>query len=134
MAIETLHDFVAGEFSAKGFEPAILVQNESINADGRSTRTLDRVERRSVSDRLAVKVLGRRPAIVDDMPVVAEIPAGVKAVKAPDGRFGLLLEDQLWVLGAGEVAAEVVELNSSELTTVTKKVWDSYKKAGQLRR
>jgi hypothetical protein len=27
---------------------AILVQNESINADGRSARTLDRLERRSV--------------------------------------------------------------------------------------
>jgi hypothetical protein len=93
-----------------------------------------RVERRSVSGRLAVKVLDRRPAVVDDLPVVAEIPAGVKAVKGPDGRYGLLLADQLWVLGAGDVAAEVVALNSSELATVTKKVWDSYKKAGELRR
>ncbi len=93
-----------------------------------------RVERRSVTDRLATRVLDRRPPVVDDLPVVAEIPAGVKAVRSPDGKLGLLLEDQLWVLGAGEVAAEVVALNSSELTAVTKKVWDSYEKAGELRR
>lgn len=93
-----------------------------------------RIERRSVTDRLALKVLDRRPPVVDDLPVVAEIPAGVKAVQAPDGTLGLLLEDRLWVLGGGQVAAEVVALNSSELITVTAKVWDSYRKAGELRR
>ncbi|MEU4741728.1 beta-xylosidase, partial [Actinosynnema sp. NPDC023658] len=93
-----------------------------------------RVERRSVSERLATRVLNRRPPVVDALPVVAEIPAGAKAVRAPDGRIGLLLEDQLWVLGTGEAAAQVVTANASQLSQATKKEWDSYRKAGELRR
>ncbi|GAB3009781.1 beta-xylosidase [Saccharothrix stipae] len=93
-----------------------------------------RLERRSVTDRLAVGVLARRPPVVDDLPVVAEIPAGAKAVRAPDGRIGLLVADRLWVLGSGEAAIELVTLNSSQLSQVTKKDWDSFEKAGELRR
>ncbi|MEV1120610.1 beta-xylosidase [Actinosynnema sp. NPDC049800] len=93
-----------------------------------------RLERRSVTDRLATRVLDRRPPVVDDLPVAAEIPAGAKAVRAPDGRIGLLVKDRLWALGAGEAAIEIVTLNSSQLTSVTKKEWESYEKAGELRR
>ena len=98
--------------------------------DGRVVR----LERRSVTDRLATRVLDRRPPVVDDLPVAAEIPAGAKAVRAPDGRIGLLVEDRLWTLGAGDAAIEVVTLNSSRLASVSKKEWDSYEKAGELRR
>jgi hypothetical protein len=93
-----------------------------------------RLERRSVTDRLAVGVLARRPPVVDALPVVAEIPAGAKAVRAPDGRIGLLVADRLWVLGSGEAAIELVTLNSSQLSQVTKKEWDSFGKPGELRR
>ncbi|MBB5804478.1 hypothetical protein F4560_004246 [Saccharothrix ecbatanensis] len=98
-----------------------------------------RIERRSVTDRLAAKVLDRRPAVVDRMPVVARIPAGAKAVRSSDGQIGLLLskdedQDQLWVLGAGPAAEEIVALNSSEPTLVTKAAWEAYPKAGNLRR
>ncbi|MFD1150585.1 glycoside hydrolase family protein, partial [Saccharothrix hoggarensis] len=94
-----------------------------------------RVERRSVSDRLAVRVLDRRPAAVDAMQVVAEIPAGVDAVRGPDGRIGLVLgEDELWVLGDATTAAEIAALNSSTVTEVSKQVWESYAKTGDLRR
>ncbi|WP_158851490.1 beta-xylosidase [Saccharothrix deserti] len=94
-----------------------------------------RIERRSVTDRLAARVLDRRPPIVDELPVVAEIPAGTKALRAPDGQIGLLLgEDKLWVLGTSEAAVEIVTLNSSQLTQVSKTAWDSYEKAGDLRR
>ncbi|MFI9010582.1 beta-xylosidase [Actinosynnema sp. NPDC053489] len=93
-----------------------------------------RVERRSVTDRLAVRVLDRRPPVVDHLPVVAEVPAGAEAVRAPDGRLGLVLADRLWVLGAGEVAAQVVAANSSKPTAVTEEVWDSYEEVGDLRR
>ncbi|QQQ74495.1 beta-xylosidase [Saccharothrix sp. 6-C] len=93
-----------------------------------------RLERRSVTDRLATRVLNRRPPVVDDLPVAAEVPAGAKAVRGPDGQVGLVLEGRLWALGRGEAAIEVVTLNSSQLTSVTKKEWDSYEKAGALRR
>lgn len=90
-----------------------------------------RVERRSVADRLAAKVLDRRPAGVDELPVAARVPAGAKALRAPDGQVGLLLEDDaLWLVPSAEVAA----LNSSAVTPVSQDRWDSYAKAGDLRR
>lgn len=98
-----------------------------------------RIERRSVTDRLALKVLDQRPPVVDVLPVVATIPAGAKALRSPDGQIGLLLSkdddaDELWVLGSGPAADEITALNSSEPTLVTKAAWAAYPKAGDLRR
>ncbi|QFZ22092.1 glycoside hydrolase family protein [Saccharothrix syringae] len=90
-----------------------------------------RVERRSVAARLATAVLDRRPPVVDRLEVVERVPAGVRAVRAPDGQVGLLLaDDRLWLVPDAAVA----ELNSSTVTDVTQRTWASYKKAGDLRR
>ncbi|RKT56411.1 beta-xylosidase [Saccharothrix australiensis] len=89
-----------------------------------------RVERRSVADRLATRVLDRRPAVVDALPPAARVPAGAKAVRAPDGRVGLLLDGRLWLVG-GE---DVTTLNSSPVSAVSQKTWDGYEQAGDLRR
>jgi hypothetical protein len=123
----------AGEDSAallRGYAVPSPANTTDLVLDGEVVR----LERRSVTDRLATRVLDRRPPVVDDLPVAAEIPAGAKAVRAPDGRIGLLVKDRLWALGAGEAALEIVTLNSSQLTSVTKKEWESYQKAGELRR
>jgi hypothetical protein len=88
-----------------------------------------RLERRSVTDKLAKLVLDRRPAIVDSMPVAARIQAGAKAVRSPDGQVGMVLDGgKLWLIGAAEVA----ELNSSVVTAVTEAEWRSYERAGDL--
>ncbi|MEU4806097.1 beta-xylosidase [Actinosynnema sp. NPDC023587] len=89
-----------------------------------------RVERRSVADRLATRVLERRPPIVDELPLAARVPAGAKALRAPDGRTALLLEDELWLVADEEVA----RLNSSPVTAVDQRTWDGYEQAGDLRR
>ncbi|MEU4767155.1 beta-xylosidase [Actinosynnema sp. NPDC023794] len=123
----------AGEDSAallRGYAVPSPANTTDLVLDGEVVR----LERRSVTDRLATRVLDRRPPVVDDLPVAAEIPAGAKAVRAPDGRIGLLVKDRLWALGAGEAALEIVTLNSSQLTSVTKKEWESYQQAGELRR
>ncbi len=88
-----------------------------------------RLERRSVTDRLARSVLDHRPAIVDQLPVAARIPAGAQAVRSPDGRTGLLVDDdQLWLIGSDEIAA----LNSSEVRQTTPDEWRTYTAAGDL--
>jgi hypothetical protein len=48
----------------------------------------------------------------------------VPAVRAPDGKVGLLLNDKLWVVGSLELAT----LNSSEITPVTAEQWRRYKR------
>lgn len=93
-----------------------------------------RVERRSVTDKLAKRVLDQRPAAVDQLPVVARVQAGAKAVRGPDGQVGLLLDgDRLWAVGGEEIAT----LNSSKITQVTAAQWKGYQRAedlGALRR
>lgn len=90
-----------------------------------------RVERRSVAGRMAVAVLDRRPPVVDRLEVVERIPAGVPALRAPDGRVGLLLgDDRLWLFRAAEVAAA----NSSPVTDVSQDEWDELRKVGEARR
>ncbi|GAA3875214.1 beta-xylosidase [Saccharothrix violaceirubra] len=91
-----------------------------------------RIERRSVTDRLATKVLDHRPAIVDKLPVKARIPAGAKAVRSPDGTVGLVLGDdkKVWLVDAEEIAA----LNGSTVTAVSKQTWDGYQPVRDLLR
>ncbi|WP_188316396.1 beta-xylosidase [Solihabitans fulvus] len=93
--------------------------------DGR----LVRVERRSVADRLALRVLDQRPAIADQIPLAARLPAGAKALHAPDGSVGLVLDDnRLWSVGSAEVASA----NSSPLIDVLMPLWADYAKGPDL--
>ena len=88
-----------------------------------------RLERRSVTDRLAKAVLDHRPAIVDQLPVAALIPAGAEVLRAPDGRTGVLVDDdKLWLIGSDDVAA----LNSSPVRHTSQAEWLRYTPAGDL--
>jgi len=93
-----------------------------------------RVERRSVADRLATRVLDHRPPAVDALPPAARLPAGAQAVRAPDGRLGLVLDGRLWPVGDREAAQEVATLNSSPVVSVSQQTWDGYEQGGDLRR
>lgn len=87
-----------------------------------------RFERRSVAEKFARRVLSRRPAGVDSLPVAVRVPAGARAVRGPDGAVGLLLDGTLWVVGSAEVAA----LNSSPITDVTAAQWAGYRQRPEL--
>jgi hypothetical protein len=88
-----------------------------------------RVERRSVSDRLAKRVLEDRPPIVDQLPVVATLQAGAKTVRSPEGLLGVVLDDgKLWVIGTAEVA----QLNSSQITDISTQEWARYERGSDL--
>jgi hypothetical protein len=90
-----------------------------------------RLERRSVTDRLAKAVLDHRPRIVDELPVAARIPAGARAVRSPDGQTGFLADDgQVWLVGSDEIAA----LNASDVRQVDADEWKTYTRAGNLNR
>ncbi|GGM70296.1 beta-xylosidase [Longimycelium tulufanense] len=84
-----------------------------------------RVERRSVAEAMAVRVLDKRPAALDnvDIPVAGWVKPGVPAVRAAERPLGFLLADgRLWPIGSEEVA----KLNSSRISDVTTSRWDSY--------
>jgi hypothetical protein len=88
-----------------------------------------RVERRSVSDRLAKRVLEDRPPIVDQLPVVATLQAGAKTVRSPEGLLGVVLDDgKLWMIGTAEVA----QLNSSQITDISTQEWARYERGSDL--
>ena len=87
-----------------------------------------RFERRSVAKHLARAVLADRPALVDSLPVAARVPAGVEAVRSPDGVVGLVLDGKLWIVGSVDVAA----LNSSPVKTVPAEQWYRYERGGAL--
>ncbi|ASO19934.1 hypothetical protein AHOG_11455 [Actinoalloteichus hoggarensis] len=103
-----------------------------------SDRTMDlvfggeriRVERRSVAERLAVGVLEERVPAVEELPIVAELTAGLPAVQAEDEPVGLVTGDRLWVVGDQEVA----ELNGSRITRITPQEWAAHDHVRDLRR
>ncbi|ONI85100.1 beta-xylosidase [Saccharothrix sp. ALI-22-I] len=87
-----------------------------------------RFERRSVAAKFSRGVLKERPVVVDSLPVAVRVPAGAQAVRAPDGAVGLVLDDELWIVGSAEVAA----LNSSPIKHVTAEQWTRYKRRSEL--
>jgi hypothetical protein len=77
-----------------------------------------RVERRTVAERIAVRVLDQRPSVLDGLSVVARLTPEVPALRSPDGSVGLVLDDKrLWNLGAA--GAEIAGLNSSSVRDLT---------------
>ncbi|MFD9737521.1 beta-xylosidase [Umezawaea sp. NPDC059074] len=127
---------LAGVPGCETKEAAVVLDGFAVPSPERTTDLVVdgkvvRLERRAVTDRLARAVLDHRPSIVDDLPVAARVPAGVQAVRSPDGRTGLLLDgDKLWVVGSDEPAA----LNSSTVRQTTEAEWNSYTRAGDLTR
>jgi hypothetical protein len=85
--------------------------------------TVVRVDRRSVASALAEHVLDERPAVLDNLPVVARLTSGTPAVRTPGGDVALLLDDgRLWPVNVPGVA----ELNGSAVLPVADRQWDRY--------
>jgi hypothetical protein len=85
---------------------------------------LVRFDRRSVVEKIAVRILARRPAALDRVPVAARVTAGVPARQAPGRGTAFLLDDRLWLLGSPDVAT----LNSSAVPTISQQEWDGYER------
>jgi len=85
---------------------------------------LVRFDRRSVAEKLAVRVLARRPAALDKVPVAAHVTAGAPARQAPGRGTAFLLDDRLWLVGSPEIAT----LNSSAAPAITPEEWDGYER------
>ncbi|TCP46269.1 hypothetical protein EV191_11466 [Tamaricihabitans halophyticus] len=84
-----------------------------------------RVERRSVAEELASKIVEKHIPALDDAPVAGRLTPGTPAKYAEGRGVGFLLDDgMLWQVRP----ASVVELNSSPVGEVSPTVWDAYAK------
>ena len=88
-----------------------------------------RIERRSVAERLALKVLDHRIPALDTAPVEARLTSATPGIHTTPTQSGLLLDDKrLWALSDPGLAA----LNASPLTKVTPKEWAAYQRGPDL--
>lgn len=102
-----------------------------------SDRTIDvviggkrlRVERRSVAAALASRVLDQPISLVEQLPLLARLPAGVPAVRAADRPPGLILDGKLWAVPSDAVTQQ----NSSPSSDIPASQWDGYLKGPDLR-
>ena len=81
-----------------------------------------RFDRRSVAEKLAVRVLATRPRALDDVEVAAHVTSGVPVLQAPGRGMAFLMDGQLWSISSPEVAT----LNSSVVGNATEEEWDGY--------
>lgn len=81
-----------------------------------------RVDRRSVAEALATRVVDFRVPALDKVPVAGVLSAGVPARRAPGRGVGLLIDDELWLVHSTAVA----ERNSSEILEISPAAWDRY--------
>lgn len=94
---------------------------------------LVRVDRRSVAEALAKRVLDQRPGFVADLPVAARLRAGMPVLTSPSHKPGLVLDDgKLWPLGGAAVASAIERLNVSPARTISDQRWQSYQRGGTL--
>jgi len=87
-----------------------------------------RFDRRSVAEKLAIRVLAVRPPALDEVPVAARVTAGVPARTAKGRGTAFLLDDKLWRIGPPAAAAA----NSSSVFEVTQEEWDDYERGVDL--
>lgn len=87
-----------------------------------------RVERRSVAAVLAGRVLDQPIPFVDTLPLLARLPAGVPAVRAPDRPAGLIIDGRLW-----PASDALVTQDSAPIGAVAASQWDAYPKGTDLR-
>jgi hypothetical protein len=83
-----------------------------------------RFDRLSVAEKLAVRVLAKRPPVLDKVKVAAHITAGVPARKAPGRGFAFMINDRLWPISSEAVATA----NSSASLTISTREWDAYER------
>jgi hypothetical protein len=81
-----------------------------------------RFDRRSVAEKLAVRVLARRPRALDDVKVAAHVTPGVPVRQAPGRGLAFLMDDHLWRI----TSATVATANSSMALTISPQEWDAY--------
>jgi hypothetical protein len=93
----------------------------------RSGRVI-RIDRRSVAEALATRILDYRVRMLDAVPVAAQLPSGVPARSAPGRGVGLLVDDRLWMVPSAAVAV----WNSSPLQEITPDSWDAYRRGPDL--
>jgi hypothetical protein len=83
-----------------------------------------RFDRRSVAEKLAIRILARRPDALAGVTVAAHVKPGVPVRQAPGRGIGFLLDDRLWRISSAEVAT----LNSSAVGDTTAQEWDGYER------
>ncbi|MGB3443184.1 MAG: beta-xylosidase [Actinophytocola sp.] len=83
-----------------------------------------RFDRRSVAEKLAVRILARRPEALAGVEVAAHVKPGTPVLRAPGRGIGFLLDDRLWRISSAEAAA----LNSSAVGDTTPQEWDGYER------
>jgi len=95
------------------------VRTMDVVVDGKVVR----VDRRSVAQAIAGRVLDHRLPVVDGIPVATHLRAGAPALRAPESGTGLVLDDgALWPVTSPEVA----ELNGSTAEPITQQQWENY--------
>jgi hypothetical protein len=88
---------------------------------------LVKIERRSVSEQIAVTVLDKAVPGLDSLPVVATIKASTPVLHAPDRPYAFAVDGKLWPVGPAAVSA-----NSSPVTETSDADWDSRPVGGDL--
>jgi hypothetical protein len=83
-----------------------------------------RFDRRSVAEKLAVRVLARRPESLNKVKVAAHVAAGVPTRQAPGRGIAFLMDDRLWRISSVTVATA----NSSASLNITPEEWDAYER------
>jgi hypothetical protein len=81
-----------------------------------------RVDRRSVAEQLAVRVLDERVPALDEVEVAARLKPGAEVHRAPGRGTGFLIDDKLWRFAPADVPA----LNDSVVTELSEAEWDDY--------
>src|SRR5690606_7907658 len=92
-----------------------------------------RVDRRSVAEVLAKRVLEQRPEQLPELPVAARLRAAAPIFHSPNNSAGVVLDDKrLWLLGNPGMAAALKRLNNSKSRTVSDSSWASIPRGGSL--
>ncbi|GAB3442487.1 beta-xylosidase [Actinophytocola sediminis] len=89
---------------------------------------LVRVDRRSVAEKLALRVLDQPVAALAKTEVAARLKPGTEARRTPDGGIAFVLDGQLWAVNSEEVAS----LNSSAVLDLTEQEQHDYKRGPDL--
>lgn len=90
--------------------------------------TLVRIERRSVAEKLAVRILDERVPALDRTAVAAHVEPGVPVRRTKGRGVAFLIDDRLWQVRSPDVAA----LNSSPVLDMTRAEWDAYERGPDL--
>lgn len=89
---------------------------------------LVRIDRRSVAEKLAIRILEQRIPALDSVPVAARLTPGLPARRTQGRGIGLVLDHRLWRISSPVIA----QLNSSPILDVSPSTWDIYERGVDL--